>query len=102
MDFNGSGYTTYDLDGKEIDKNTEKPSDVPHFQNWVNAITSGEPLNQPIAQGQISTLLCHLGNIAYRTTGAVKVDPQTGDLVENAAGMKLWAREEGYRTGWDV
>lgn len=102
MELNGSGYTAYDLEGKEIDKNTEKASDVPHFQNWVNAIRSGEPLNQPISQGQVSTLHCHLGNIAYRTTGAVKVNPQNGELVDNPAGMKLWAREEGYREGWDV
>ncbi|MCB1080069.1 MAG: gfo/Idh/MocA family oxidoreductase, partial [Verrucomicrobiae bacterium] len=28
LNFNGSSYTAYDLDGKEIAKNTEKPSDV--------------------------------------------------------------------------
>lgn len=101
MDFNGSAYTIYDLDGKEIGKNTEKPSDVPHFTNFANAIRAGEKLNQPIANGQISTMLCHLGNIAYRTNGAVKVDPKTGDLVDHPEGQKLW-RREAYREGWEI
>lgn len=101
LDFSGANYTIYDLDGKEIAKNTDPPSDVPHFTNFIEAIRSGATLNQPILEGQRSAMLCHLGNIAYRTTGAVTVDPATGKLVDNPAGEKLWARES-YRAGWEV
>lgn len=101
MDFSSANYVIYDSDGKEIGKNTEPPSDVPHFTNFANAVREGEKLNQPIDDGQVSAMLCHLGNIAYRTNGAVDVDPKTGKLVDNPAGEKFWGRPE-YRAGWEI
>ena len=101
MDLNNSNYTIYDKAGKEVEKNTDPPSDIPHFTNFANAVRDGEKLNQPISEGQISAMLCHLGNIAYRTNGAVDVDPKTGKLVDNPEGEKLWSRE-AYRDGWAV
>lgn len=101
MDLHTANYTAYDNDGNEIAKNTDPPSDVPHFTNFADAIRDGATLNQPIKEGQISAMLCHLGNIAYRTNGAVEVDPETGKLIENPAGEKLWTRE-AYREGWKV
>lgn len=101
IDFSSANYTIYDLDGKEIARNRENPSDVPHFTNFANAIREGETLNQPIADGQISAMLCHYGNMAYRTDGAVKVNPETGELVDNTDAKKFWARER-YREGWNL
>lgn len=101
MDLHSANYTIYDNEGKEVAKNTDPPSDVPHFTNFANAIREGEKLTQPISDGQISAMLCHLGNIAYRTSGAVDVDPKTGKLVDSPAGQKLWGRE-AYRDGWAV
>ena len=99
MDFTNSGFKLYDIDGKLLEENKEKPSDVPHFQNFADAVREGKPLVQPIEEGQISTMLCHLANIAYRTDGAVKVDPATGKLAEGEAGQEFWAREK-YRDTW--
>ena len=87
--------------GKEVSKNTDPPTDVPHFTNFANAIREGEKLNQPIEDGQKSAMLCHHGNIAYRTNGAVDIDPATGKLINNPEGEKLWGRPE-YRDGWDI
>ena len=101
MDFSTSAYTIYDEKGKELHKNTDPPSDVPHFTNFADSIREGSPLNQPISEGQISAILCHLGNIAYRTTGAVDIDPKTGRLIKNPDGEKLWSRA-AYREGWEV
>lgn len=97
----GASWAAYDLDGKEIEKHTENPGDVPHFTNLADAIREGAAVNQSIADAQISAALCHLGNIAYRSTGAVKVDPATGRLVDSPEGEKYWARSE-YREGWAV
>ncbi|MDP4639050.1 MAG: hypothetical protein NWS30_04160, partial [Verrucomicrobiales bacterium] len=83
------------------EKNTDPPSDVPHFTNFADAIREGAAVNQTIADAQISTMLCHLGNIAYRSTGAIGVDPATGRLVESPEGGKYWSRE-AYRDGWAV
>ena len=41
-------------------------SDKPHFQNFLNAIKTGEKLNCDIEEGYKSTLLAHLGNLSYR------------------------------------
>ena len=101
MSFSSSNYTIYDEKGKEVEKNVEKPSDVPHFTNFANAIREGETLNQPIDDAQIGTMLCHYGNIGYRTNGSVDVDPSSGKLVDHPEGEKLWTRES-YRPGWGV
>lgn len=97
----GKNYVIYDLDGKEIARNDALPSDVPHFENFVDAIRNDTPLNQPIAQGQRSSLLCHYGNIAYRTTGAVEVDSKTERVVAGHPGESLQARE-AYREGFGI
>ncbi|HRQ87931.1 MAG TPA: Gfo/Idh/MocA family oxidoreductase, partial [Bacteroidia bacterium] len=97
----GASWTIFDKDGKEVEKHQENPGDVPHFTNFVDAVREGSALRQTIADAQISTMLCHLGNIAYRTTGSVDVDPATGALIDNPAGSKLWKRES-YREGWEV
>ena len=101
IDFSSSNYTHYDIDGKEVGRNRDQPSDVPHFTNFVDSVREGIPLAQPISDGEISAMLCHLANIAYRTSGATKVDPDTGKLVDNPEGEKLWTRER-YREGFGV
>ncbi len=101
MEFSSANYVIYDEKGVEVSRNKDNPSDVPHFTNFVNAIREGEALNANIADSYKSSLLCHLGNIAYRTSGAVKVNPADGTLVENPEAQKLWKREE-YRKGWEI
>ena len=57
-------------------------------------------MNQPILSGHKSTLLCHLGNIAYRTGQTVLTDPDTGHLLgDNAAQLALWQR--AYDPDWE-
>jgi hypothetical protein len=65
----------------------------------LEAIRGTAQLNSPIDEGQISTLTCHLANIAYRTKSMVECDPETGKLLNHPAGEKLWTRQ--YRAGWE-
>ena len=95
----GNEYSIHGLDGKELAKASGRAEDVPHFKNFADAIREGTPLNSPIVEGQKSTMLCHLGNIAYRTGRVLNIDPKTGRIVKDADAMKLWQRE--YRPGWE-
>jgi hypothetical protein len=53
----------------------------------------------PVRDGHISTTLCHLGNIAYRTGETLRIDQRTGRPSSDAA-MKLWGVE--YQRGWEI
>lgn len=72
-----------------------------HLTGFLAAIRGDGPPPAEIAEGVKSTLLCHLGNIAYRTGQAVRLDSATGRLAADtdAAVAALWTRE--YRPGWE-
>ena len=96
----GPSWTVFDPKGLKLSEGKGVGGgDLAHVGNFINAIRGEVPLNSPIEEGQISTMLCHLGNIAYRTSSTVLCDPQTGGLLNNPAGQKLWRRE--YRSGWE-
>jgi predicted dehydrogenase len=95
-------WTIYDPKGVEISKGKGVGGgDVSHIGNFLDAIRGEAKLNSPIVEGQKSTMMCHLGNIAYRTNTVVKCDPKTGKVLDNEEAKKLWGRQS-YRKGWDV
>jgi predicted dehydrogenase len=97
-------WTIYDLQGRETGRGTNSVAnagDLAHIGNFIAAIRGEAELTSPIAEAQKSTMLCHLGNIAYRTGTVVRCDPQTGKVLDNPAAEKLWGRP-AYRPGWDV
>ncbi|WP_020569909.1 Gfo/Idh/MocA family protein [Neolewinella persica] len=105
-----AGYWVYDLKGKEIRSEKEAGNNVSmgtsgggsltdgHAANFISAINSGEQLNSPIDDANPSVTMCHLGNIAQRTTGTLHLDPKDGRPINNPEAMKLWGRE--YEKGW--
>lgn len=98
LEMSSMGYQIFDLKGKEVAGNPGTASDVPHFRNFVDCIRNGGTPNSDIAEGQISTLWCHLGNIALRSGGALDVDPTNGHILNNPTAMQYWGRD--YRYGW--
>jgi predicted dehydrogenase len=99
LDQDGGGYKIFDLKGKLIDQGSGPGGDKSHFENFFDAIREGKPLNSEIAEGHISTLLCHLGNIAWRTGATLEIDPENGHIRKNSEAARLWKRE--YRKGWE-
>ena len=95
----GGSYKIFDPNGKEISAVNGKLADLPHFENFTNAIRQGTPLNAEIEEGQKGTLLCHLGNIAWRTGAVLSPDPRSGQPAAPAEAARLWSRE--YRPGWE-
>jgi len=107
-----NGFELYSLDGKQTrvvqaaassaTTNTvgEGILDVYHATNLVDVIRGTvSTLNSPIEEAHLSTTLCHLGNMAYRTNAPLTVDPATGRPASEAA-MKLWSVD--YQPGWEI
>jgi predicted dehydrogenase len=101
-------YKVYNADDKLIE---DRPDDAMggspwlaidtfHAADFVAKIRSGDHfgLNAQIEKGHRSTLLCHLGNIAYRTQRTLKCDPENGHIQGDEAAMAFWKRE--YEPGW--
>lgn len=64
--------------------------EVSHFQNFIDCVRSRkrEQLHCEVLEGHMSTALCHLANIAFRTGRKLTFDPKTetfpGDAEANA------------------
>lgn len=97
----GNGYYLLDPKGKPM---LDKPvkgtggSNDRHVDNFVQTIRGKEKLNCEIEEGHKSTLICHLGNVAYRTGHTLNCDPKTGRIAGDEAAMKHWTRE--YDPKW--
>lgn len=95
----GSTAKIYDLNDKPVREITGKADDVIHFANFADAIRMGKPLRAEIEDGQKSTLLCHLGNVAWRSGHTVNFDPDARKVVGDKAVVELSTRT--YRHGWE-
>jgi predicted dehydrogenase len=73
--------------------------DLYHFQNFVKAVRGETALTQPVDEGAKSVLLCHLANIAQRTSGTLHCDPSNGHILDNPEATALWRRQ--YQPGWE-
>jgi predicted dehydrogenase len=92
------GYSLLDVKGKETKIVPGTTGDVPHLTNFVQAVREDQKLNSEIEEGHRSTLLCHLGNIAHRTSHAIECDPTSGYPRAKAA-QALWSKS--YAKDWE-
>jgi predicted dehydrogenase len=93
-------FRVYSRTGKLLQESSDASSGQPeHLRNFVNCVRSGKPgeLNQPILEGHKSTLLCHLGNIAYRTGKTVNCGDK-GHILVDEQQQDLWGRD--YDPQW--
>jgi len=95
----GNSVTVYDLNQKVVREGKGKSDDVTHFGNFLDAIREGQPLKSEIEDGQKSTLLCHLGNIAWRTGRTINFDPKSRKILGDHEAEALVTRS--YRPGWE-
>ena len=94
----GSGYTIFDMKSKEVGTGTGESGDKDHFADFLDATRTGRLPNADIEKAHRSTLLCHLGNIAYRTGSVLTTDPTNGHIQDNESAEQLWSKE--YAAGW--
>ncbi len=93
-----NGYQVYDRANKLVHEG-KGSGGVSHVQNFLDCVRSGDRPNSEIEGAHKSTLLCHLGNIAYRVGRTLKCDPNNGHILDDEQAMQLWSRE--YRKGWE-
>ncbi len=104
-------YKLYRLDGHPIKFEFEQSTsattnvrgegslDVSHVGNFFDAIREDKSLRSDIKDASISTMLCHLGNMAQDVGATLKIDTVTGKVLNNDNAMKNWKRE--YQEGWE-
>ena len=81
----------------------QKWNDSPaHYQNFIDCVKSREQekLVADIEEGHYSAMLCHLGNIAYRTGRRLEFDPKTETFVGDEQANQMLSRE--YRKGYEL
>ncbi|WP_224784836.1 Gfo/Idh/MocA family protein [Marinihelvus fidelis] len=105
-----NGYIRYDLAGNEVERvdegATSATTDVVgegplvdfHFRNYFDVIRGNGVLHSPIDEGAVSTLMCHLGNIAQDVGRTLEIDTTTGRILGDEQAMAAWSRE--YQDGW--
>ena len=108
--YGDQGYMMVDRDGYRIfHKNEPGPSlskpwdDTPrHFQNFVDCVKSRnrDALIAEIEEGHYSAMLCHLGNIAYRTGRRLEFDGATERFKGDEQANAYLSRE--YRKGFEL
>jgi predicted dehydrogenase len=98
---NNSGWKAYDDENKVVKEGGDKNAQQLHIRNFLDAVKSRrrEDLNQEIAQGHVSSVMCHAGNIAWRTGKKLRFDPKT-ETFDDAEANKFLGRE--YRKGFEL
>lgn len=106
-----TGYLMIDRDGYRVFHERGKPgvavenkwNDTPlHYQNFIDCVKKRKPeeLIADIEEGHYSALLCHLGNISYRTGRRLEFDAATETFVNDREANKYLGRE--YRKGFEL
>ena len=101
MQLTNTSWKAFDADGKVMKEGSSDSGQTAHVRNFLDAVRSRkrESLNQEIYSGHISTVMCHAGNIAWRTSKKLRFDPKT-ETFDDAAANALVGRE--HRKGFEL
>jgi predicted dehydrogenase len=104
------GFEVYDLKGNKsseykVGSSTSSADTIgmdsmtdAHFANFIAAIRKGEPLNAPIAVGNVAVTMLQLSNIAWEVNRELHLDLSDAQIQNDPQAMKLWTRD--YQPGW--
>ncbi len=96
-----NSWKAFDGEGKTLAEGSDRLSDTLHIRNFLDCIKSRrrEDLNQEIEQGHVSSVMCHMGNISWRTGKKLRFDPKT-ESFDDAEANKFLGRE--HRKGFEL
>ena len=94
-------WEAYDSDGKLVKQGGSDRGQQAHIRNFLDAVRSRkrESLNQEIYSGHVSTVMCHAGNISWRTGKKLRFDARTERFDDKEANQYL-GRE--HRKGFEL
>ena len=92
-------WRAFDARGKQISEESGEDNTVGHANDFLDCMrTRNRPAADLETVGHPSSLLCHLGNAAWRLGRTVKFDPATYTFDDNEASQYLTRPE--YREPW--
>jgi len=96
-----SSWKAFDPSGRIMKEGGGDGGQQAHVRNFLDAVKSRkrEALNQEIFSGHLSTVMCHAGNIAWRTGKKLRFDPAT-ETFDDPAANALVGRE--HRAGFEL
>ncbi len=94
----GNGYKLYDAKGTLVEQKTGEGGEKNHIMNFLDCIRTGKKPNSAVEECQKSTLMCHLGNIAWRLGRTINFSPEKHIILNDREAMQYWSRD--YRKGW--
>lgn len=96
-----TSWKAFDAAGKIVKQGSSDVGQRAHIRNFLDAVRSRkrESLNQEIYSGHVSTVMCHAGNIAWRTGKKLRFDATTETFDDDQAN-ELVGRE--HRKGFEL
>ncbi len=98
-----SGWKAFDAAGKEVKQGQSNSGETQqaHTRNFLDAVKSRkrESLNQEIYSGHVSTVMCHAGNISWRTGKKLRFDAKT-EMFDDKEANQYVGRE--HRKGFEL
>jgi hypothetical protein len=76
------------------------PTDRAHVEDFAQAVREERDPIMPIEEGFLTTAMCQLGNVAFRSGTKVVWDEAKNTIIDNPEAMKYFSRE--YRKGFEL
>ncbi len=96
-----TSWKAYDAAGKLVKQGSSNVGDQAHIRNFLDAVRSRnrQSLNQEIYSGHVSSVMCHAGNISWRTGKKLRFDATTERFDDEEANQFV-GRE--HRKGFEL
>jgi hypothetical protein len=97
----GNGrWRAFDAKGKPAKDHSAGYNDAGHAQNFIDCMRSRKKPNADLETvGHPSSMLCHLGNAAWRAKRTLRFDPETYTFSGDSEANQFLSRAE-YRKPW--
>ncbi|MCH2131531.1 MAG: Gfo/Idh/MocA family oxidoreductase [Pirellulaceae bacterium] len=94
-------WKAFDADGKLVTQGNSDIGQQAHVRNFLDAVRSRkrESLNQEIYSGHVSSAMCHMGNISWRTGKKLRFDSET-EMFDDQEANQYVGRE--HRKGYEL